>query len=151
MARDTMASDDTAGGPPDDTWQPVEDTGFIGHVGPMFAKEAEDGTMLLAFRGDEHHRNLSGVVQGGMMMTLADRGMGRAARTAAQGRVATVHMAYDFISPGFIGTWIELHPKVAKRVGSLFFMECEVIVDGELVGRGNGIWKKLNRAPLGDE
>ena len=60
MARDSMARDETAGGPPDDTWQPVEDTGFIGHVGPMFAKEGPTGrSPVLQTRPPTRLRRLS--------------------------------------------------------------------------------------------
>lgn len=135
--------------PPDDTWHPVEDSGFIDHVGPIFYRENGDDPQWIGFRAGEHHRNLNGVVQGGMLMTLADRGLGRIARARHGGNpVATVNFAYDFIGAARIGRFVVIHPKVVKETGSLVFMEGEVQADGELIGRAHGLWKKLKKKPV---
>ncbi|WP_160383612.1 PaaI family thioesterase [Pseudooceanicola pacificus] len=145
MAEDTA---DTLMHPPGEGWAPVDDTGFIGHVGPLWQRQDKDGVPILAFTSDEHHRNSNGVVQGGMLMTLADRGMGRMARHEVQGPVATVSFSYDFMAAAPIGRFIELHPRIAKRTGSLLFMESVLISDGEVLGRAHGVWKKLRTVPV---
>ncbi len=129
---------------PGEGWVPVNDDGFIGHVGPIYAKAVEDGPELIGFLAEDIHRNLNGVVQGGMLMTLADRGMGRIARKAnGDGPVATVHFSYDFLGAGKLGTFIALHPVLIKETRSLIFMEGSVISEGDVIGRANGVWKKL--------
>ena len=85
-------------------WEKVEDDGFIGHVGPFWRKDDGKGGEIIGFIADDYHRNINGVVQGGMLMTLADRGMGRQVRHANGGKpVATVNFSYDFIGAGQIG------------------------------------------------
>ena len=134
---------------PDDTWIPVDDTGFIAHVGPMFTRTMPQGAPHLGFRAADHHKNLNGVVQGGMMMTLADRGMGRVARAAhGGGPVATVSFTYDFIGAGRIGDFIELHPRITRETGSLVFMEGQLFTGDTLIGRATGVWKKLKQKPV---
>ncbi|WP_136636134.1 PaaI family thioesterase [Pseudooceanicola onchidii] len=134
--------------PPDDSWHPVEDAGFIDHVGPIYYRDNGDAPQWIGFRAGDHHRNLNGVVQGGMLMTLSDRGLGRIARQQHGGPVATINFNYDFIGAGRIGTFIEIHPNVVKETGSLVFMEGEVLSDGDLIGRAHGLWKKLKRKPV---
>lgn len=133
---------------PDDSWHPVEDSGFIDHVGPIYCRDNPDGPQWIGFRAAERHRNLNGVVQGGMLMTLADRGLGRIARMTHGGNpVATVSFAYDFLGAAKLGRFVEVHPRVVRETGSLVFMEGDVLADGDLIGRAHGVWKKLKRAP----
>ena len=134
--------------PPDDSWIPVEDEGFVHHVGPLWFRDVPDAPQWIGFRAATHHKNLNGVVQGGMLMTLADRGMGRIARKAHGGPVATVSFGYDFLGAARLGRFVELHPRVVKETGGLVFMEGEVIADGELIGRAHGVWKKLKQKPV---
>jgi acyl-coenzyme A thioesterase PaaI-like protein len=57
-------------------WRPVKDHGFIGLVGPIYSRKHEDG-LEFGFRAQAKHANLRNVVQGGMLMTFADRALGR--------------------------------------------------------------------------
>lgn len=140
---------DTSPLPPNDSWHPVEDQGFIQHVGPIFYRENGDDPQWIGFRAVDYHRNLNGVVQGGMLMTLSDRGLGRIARQRHGGQpVATINFSYDFIGAARIGRFIEIHPKVVRETGSMVFMEGTVLADGELIGRAHGIWKKLKSKPV---
>ncbi|WP_407494093.1 PaaI family thioesterase [Pseudooceanicola sp. MF1-13] len=133
---------------PDDTWQLVHDEGFIDHIGPLYFRENGDAPQWVGFRAEAKHRNINGVVQGGMLMTLADRGLGRIARMAhGMNPVATVNFSYDFLGAAKIGQFVECHPKIVKETRSLVFMEGEVWAEGELIGRGHGLWKKLSKAP----
>lgn len=134
--------------PPDDTWHMVEDDGFIGHVGPIYDRDNADAPRSIGFRAGDHHRNLNGVVQGGMLMTLADRGMGRCARMRHGGPVATINFSYDFLGAARIGRFVELRPRVVKETGALIFMEGELWSEGELIGRAHGLWKKLKQKPV---
>ncbi|MGI3169720.1 PaaI family thioesterase [Pseudooceanicola sp. C21-150M6] len=134
---------------PDASWTPVEDGGFIAHVGPMFTRDMADAPQHLGFRAADQHRNLNGVVQGGMLMTLADRGMGRIARQShGNNPVATVSFSYDFLGAARIGDFIELHPEITRETGSLVFMEGRVYAGETLIGRATGVWKKLKKKPV---
>ena len=62
--------------------RPVKDDGFIGLVGPIYRREHGERWQF-GFRAEAKHANLRHVVQGGMLMTFADRGLGRNAWKAA--------------------------------------------------------------------
>ena len=51
------------------------DTGFIGLIGPWWMRKQGD-SYEYAFLAEPKHHNRRGVVQGGMLMTFADRSMG---------------------------------------------------------------------------
>ena len=56
-------------------WEPYRDEGSIGLVGPFWSRPNGD-SVLYAFMAESKHHNRRGVVQGGMLMTFADRSMG---------------------------------------------------------------------------
>src|SRR5690606_13508512 len=64
-------------------WSPHADEGFIEHVGPIWERRDADGTRY-GFVAHPKHANLLGVVQGGMLMTFADRALGLRAWEAAE-------------------------------------------------------------------
>ena len=78
-------------------WGPYEDEGFIGLVGPFWVRPWGD-SFRYAFMAEHKHHNRRGVVQGGMLMTFADRSMGMTC-WYANGRVpqATVQLDMQFI------------------------------------------------------
>src|SRR5206468_1694669 len=59
-------------------WEAVDDPGFIGLVGPIVRRARGDDDEY-GFVAEPKHANLSEVVQGGMLMTFADRALGRTA------------------------------------------------------------------------
>src|SRR5262245_43980591 len=56
-------------------WEPYQAYGFIGLVGPFWHRPKGD-SFEYAFMAEPKHHNRRGVVQGGMLMTFADRSMG---------------------------------------------------------------------------
>ena len=126
-------------------WEPVEDSGFIALVGPLHARAA-DGAY--AFRAEQKHANLIGVVHGGMLMSFADRAMGVAAMIAAEGaNVVTIQLEMKFIGAGRLGDWLIAAPAVVHRTRSLVFMRGEVRAGSRLVATADGVWKILRRRP----
>lgn len=126
-----------------DDWQVHDEHGFLGLVGPVM--EHWDGERLtLGFTAADKHRNQRGVVQGGMLMTLADRVMGQTLRMAVDGQpVATVQLDTHFVSAGVIGEFIQAEGRVVRLTKSLAFMEGRLTVDDRLVMTANGLWKRL--------
>jgi hypothetical protein len=70
VADKTVTFDPAAAG-----WEPYLDEGFIGLVGPFWMRQSGD-SYLYAFMAEPKHHNRRGIVQGGMLMTFADRSMG---------------------------------------------------------------------------
>ena len=60
-------------------WRMVEATGFISHVGPLWERTVDRAYEYALLTEDKHH-NRRGVVQGGVVMTIADRTCGMTAR-----------------------------------------------------------------------
>lgn len=126
-------------------WAPVEDKGFIAHVGPLHLR-GSDGAY--AFRAEQKHANLIGVVHGGMLMSFADRALGETAMRAADGaNCVTIQLEMKFIDVGRLGNWIEIRPQLVKRTGSLVFMRGDVHDGTRLLASADGVWKILRRRP----
>jgi acyl-coenzyme A thioesterase PaaI-like protein len=124
-------------------WRPVKDDGFIGLVGPIYPRK-RDGRWEYAFQAEAKHANLRNVVQGGMLMTFADRALGRAAWGAAGDKpVATIQFDMQFVTAGNLGELIEVRPEVVRKTASLVFMRGDVTAGARVVATATGIWKIL--------
>ncbi len=89
-----------------------------------------------------HHLNRSGSAHGGLVATLLDTTLSRAALLAceSQGRVVTVEMSASFINPG-LGT-LRCWAWPTRRIESWVFLEGEVCDEsGLLVARGSASFK----------
>ena len=88
-------------------WEPYRDEGFIGLVGPFWTRPSGD-SHLYAFMAEPKHHNRRGVVQGGMLMTFADRSMGMTCWYANERQPqATVQLDMHFIDAVQIGEFVE--------------------------------------------
>jgi acyl-coenzyme A thioesterase PaaI-like protein len=126
-------------------WEPYTDEGFIGLVGPFWTKKLPN-TQLFAFLAAPKHHNRRGVVQGGMLMTFADRSLGMTAWYANERKPqATVHLDVHFIDAVQIGEFVEAHCRVVRRTRSLIFMSGEFAVGERTVATANGVWKALGK------
>jgi acyl-coenzyme A thioesterase PaaI-like protein len=124
-------------------WRPVKDDGFIGLVGPIYARKREDD-LEFGFRAQAKHANLRKVIQGGMLMTFADRALGRNAWKAAGDKpVATIEFNMHFVSAGALGEFVEIRPEVVRKTASLVFMRGDVMAGSRIVATATGIWKIL--------
>ncbi len=124
-------------------WSVISDAGFIGLIGPFFSKMTPDG-LALCFPTDSRHHNLRGVLQGGALMTFADRAMGMAARTATGAtRTATVQLNMQFIDAVQIGEIVQTTPLMLRATRQLMFMEAKLMVGARFVGSATGVFKRL--------
>src|SRR3954469_13618173 len=114
-------------------WEPVRDTGFIGLVGPIYRRQRGE-RWAFAFRAAPQHANLRDVVQGGMLMTFADRALGRNAWKAAGDRaVANIEFNMQFVAAGELGELIEILPEVGRKTTSLVFRPGDLVVGSRTV------------------
>jgi acyl-coenzyme A thioesterase PaaI-like protein len=127
-------------------WEPYTDEGFIGLVGPFWRK-SEGDRHRFAFLAAPKHHNRRGVLQGGMLMTFADRSLGMTAWYANERKPqATVQLDVHFIDKVEIGEFVEAHCRVVRRTRSLIFMSGEFAVGDRVVATANGVWKTLEKA-----
>jgi acyl-coenzyme A thioesterase PaaI-like protein len=124
-----------------DGWQIMDDDGFINLVGPVWHRMA-GGMAEYAIVGQPKHRNRRGVVQGGVMMTLADRSCGMTARQQSGAEsLATVQLDVHFVGGAEIGDLMVSRPRAVRVTKSLIFMTTEVSVGDRCAVTANGVFK----------
>ena len=126
-------------------WEMYTDEGFIGLVGPFWMR-MEGESPRFGFVMQKKHHNRRGVVQGGMIMTFADRSLGMTAWYANEKQPqATVHLDVHFVDAVQIGEFVEAKCRVVRRTRSLLFMSSEITVGDRVVATANGVWKTLGK------
>ena len=122
-------------------WTTAPSDGDFGDYVPLWRRD-EDGAPVYALWTEPRHANLRGKVQGGLLMTAADRAMGLTAWAAMDGRPsATIGFNANFVSAGEIGRLLTIRPRVVRATRSLVFME-GAIQDGDRpVLSATGVWK----------
>jgi uncharacterized protein (TIGR00369 family) len=126
-----------------DGWSLVEATGFIQLVGPIWER-ATGGTHEYALPTEDKHHNRRGLVQGGVLMTFADRTCGMTARyVTGKQTMATIQLDVHFVEAGQIGELLISRPRVVRSTRSLVFMATEITVDKRCIAMANGVFKIL--------
>ena len=126
-----------------DGWKIVESTGFLQLIGPLWQR-AVDGELEFALITEDKHHNRRGLVQGGVLMTFADRTCGIAARHASgKPTLATVQLDTHFVESGKIGEVLISKPHVVRSTRSLIFITTEVTVDRRCIAMASGVFKIL--------
>ncbi|WP_458760498.1 PaaI family thioesterase [Afipia sp. TerB] len=127
----------------DDGWTIVDDDGFIDLVGPLWQRPNGD-TFEYAIVAQRKHKNRRGFVQGGLLMTLADRSLGMAARIGSgSSAVVTIQMDTHFIDAAKIGELLVSRPRVVRATKTLIFMNTELSVDDRCVAMANAVFKVM--------
>ena len=126
-----------------DGWSIVETTGFLQLIGPLWQRVV-DGEHEYALVAQDKHHNRRGLVQGGVLMTFADRTCGMTARyISGKTTLATVQLDTHFVEAGKIGETLTSRPHVVRSTRSLIFMSTEVLVEDRCVVMANGVFKIL--------
>jgi len=123
----------------------AEEIPFVGFnhcVGPLYGLPEKDGLHRFCFRAEAFHMNGAGTVHGGMLMSLADIAMSRAARAGTEAaNSSTVSLSCDFVSPGKLGDLIEAHVRVTRRTRSIVFLSADILSEGKILLVASGVWK----------
>lgn len=126
-----------------DGWKQVEATGFVQLVGP-FWERLVGGHYEYALLTEDKHHNRRGLVQGGVLMTFADRTCGMTARfETGKQTMATAQLDVHFVEAGRIGETLVSRPRVVRATRSLIFVSTEVTVDKRVIAMANGVFKIL--------
>lgn len=126
-------------------WEPYTDEGFVGLVGPFWVRRSGE-SFRYAFVAQPKHHNRRGVVQGGMLMTFADRSMGMTCWYANERQPqATMQLDMHFVDAVQVGEFVEAHCRVVRRTRSVIFMSAELMVGSRVVATANGVWKTLGK------
>lgn len=128
----------------DDGWRVLQDETFIGHIGSVYTRPAE-GCAELAILTLPVHRNMSGAVHGGILMSLFDRAMGRHVRDLHPGeRFATGSMTVEFLRRVDVGDVIRIRPIVTKDGRRAVFMRGEAYVEERMVGAASATFLAIH-------
>jgi acyl-coenzyme A thioesterase PaaI-like protein len=126
-----------------DGWHIVETTGFMHLIGPLWQRRV-DGELEFALITEDKHHNRRGLVQGGVLMTFADRTCGITARhVSGKPTLATVQLDTHFVESGKIGEVLISKPHVVRSTRSLIFITTEVTVDKRCIAMASGVFKIL--------
>jgi uncharacterized protein (TIGR00369 family) len=126
-----------------DGWKIAETTGFLSLIGPLWER-LKDGSLELALITEDKHHNRRGLVQGGVIMTFADRACGMAARfVSGKPTLATVQLDTHFVETGRIGEILTTRPRVVRSTRSLIFITTEVTVEKRCIAMASGVFKIL--------
>ena len=126
-----------------DGWSIVETTGFIHLIGPLWHRLV-DGHHEYALIAQDKHHNRRGLVQGGVLMTFADRTCGMTARhITGKHTMATIQLDVHFVEAGKIGETLVSRPRVVRATRSLIFVNAEVTVDRRCIAMASGVFKIL--------
>ena len=129
-----------------DGWTVVETSGFLHLIGPLWQRLA-DGEHEYALVAQDKHHNRRGLVQGGVLMTFADRTCGMTARyVSGKPTLATVQFDTHFVEAGKIGETLVSKPHVVRTTRSLIFITTEVTVDKRCIAMASGVFKILKNA-----
>jgi acyl-coenzyme A thioesterase PaaI-like protein len=121
----------------------VETTGFLQLIGPLWQRVV-DGRHEYALEAQDKHHNRRGLVQGGVLMTFADRSCGMTARyVSGRPTLATVQMDTHFVEAARIGEILVSKPRVVRTTSSLIFIATEVSVDQRCIAMASGVFKIL--------
>ena len=124
-------------------WKIVETTGFMHLIGPLWERLVGDELEFALITEDKHH-NRRGLVQGGVLMTFADRTCGMTARhVSGKPTMATVQLDTHFVESGKIGEVLVSKPHVVRTTRSLVFITTEVTVDKRVIAMASGVFKIL--------
>ncbi len=135
--------DKTAAKLKSDGWAIVETSGFLHLIGPLWQRTVDSEHEYALITEDKHH-NRSGLVQGGVLMTFADRTCGMTARyVSGKPMLATVQLDTHFVEAGKIGEVLISKPRVVRSTRSLIFIGTEVTVDKRVIAMANGVFKIL--------
>ena len=126
-----------------DGWSIVETSGFLHLIGPLWQRLVNGEHEYALITVDKHH-NRRGLVQGGVLMTFADRTCGMTARyVSGKPTLATVQLDTHFVEAGKIGEVLTSKPRVVRSTRSLIFISTEVTVDKRTIAMANGVFKIL--------
>jgi acyl-coenzyme A thioesterase PaaI-like protein len=126
-----------------DGWVVVDTTGFLHLIGPLWQRLV-GGEHEYALATEDKHHNRRGLVQGGVIMTFADRTCGMTARyVSGKPTLATVQLDTHFVEAGKIGEVLISKPRVVRSTRSLIFISTEVTVDRRVIAMANGVFKIL--------
>ena len=120
-----------------DLFQPIEPSPFGELIGPVYMRTSDSAPPVLGVRVGSHHANRQGRGHGGLLMTLADIAVSRAAwgHVPPGASIATAALQISFLDSVGEGQWLEAVPSIDRLGRSLIHASCVVQADDKAVAR----------------
>jgi uncharacterized protein (TIGR00369 family) len=127
----------------EDGWELHVDGTYVAGMGDVFER-CRDGVIEIALQTDDRHKNLSGIVQGGIVMTLIDRTIGINCRAVAEGEpMATATLTINFLRPIRVGDFVSISCRLRKKGRKSIFADADAWVGDRLVATAAGVYMKV--------
>lgn len=119
-----------------------EGLGFNDAFAPIYVKVDEQGWHC-GFFVEKHHLNPQGVCHGGVLMSFADLAMaGNVGHHINEMMgIFTVNMTVDFLSPGRLGHWLEMHLHHLHTTRTMASISGLITGPEGVVARANAIFR----------
>jgi uncharacterized protein (TIGR00369 family) len=120
---------------------------FVNHVGPLFqAIENAPGEITLGLDVALVHTNTMGFMHGGMIATICDSAMARAAVFRLNRRMVTLRMGMEYFEPIKKGEWLTAYARLVEHDEEVAQTECLIRVADQVRARGTGVFRLLRAA-----
>ena len=122
----------------------VRPIGFLNLIGPVY-RRIDNGTEWYGLRLEAQHANQGPMAHGGLMASLADIILGRAAIVASTPKrgCLTVSLSIDYLDSAPLGSWLEGMATIERAGRNLSFASCRLLADGKPVASGRAVLKLL--------
>lgn len=129
--------------PAADGWAQSTVGPFMSTLGPIWRKGTGED-IRYGLIAETRHGNHRGIVHGGVIMTLADFGLGSImAELNGNNHQVTIQLDVQFLSAGEVGDFLVVGGQVLRRSSTLFFIRGTIGAADRLVASATGIWKAV--------
>ncbi|HEY2160083.1 MAG TPA: PaaI family thioesterase [Solirubrobacteraceae bacterium] len=113
-------------------FEPLTASPFSERIGPLYLARP-DSVPVLGLLVDAHHVNRAGRVHGGLLATVADIAVSRAAwdHVPEGATIATADLHISYLGNVNPGAWVEAWPAVDRVGRAVIHASCLVESDGE--------------------
>ena len=103
--------------------------------------EVEPGHALAEYTVPEHYQGYPGIVHGGIVATMLDETLGRAAMVGDQNHfMVTAKVKVRYRQPVPVGIPLQIHGRLGRQRGKLIFASAELrLPDGTLAAEAEGL------------
>lgn len=117
---------------------------FIAVNGPLYLRH-EGELVRLGFRVEKRHTNPLGICHGGMLASFCDMllpmSILRKSPEVGLRFLPTINLQLDYLSPAYLGAWVEGEAQVLRVTRSLVFAQGLATTDATPCVRVSGIFK----------
>ena len=129
-------------------FQPLPIGGFFAtNNGPLYGRWHDDH-LVMGLRIDARHLNPGNNCHGGMLATFADILLSTSAQYQTdipRQFLPTINLQMDYMAGAPLGAWVEGLADILKVTKNLIFSQALLTVDGAVIARASGVFR---RGPL---